>query len=167
MVNPSSKRLKVTKSKMVSKMNRGLLYISILLLVALPLVFASCAGGSSNSTPVAKLGPDNSTVTSQPEASQISIPVPDKAKLPVIVFSVSPASIAQGATAVLSWNVTNATSVSIDHGIGNVPVSGKQNVSPSVPTTYKLVATNEAGSAIKTVSLIVAQPASPSKTTGK
>lgn len=148
-------------------MNRRLPYIFILLLVALPPAFASCTGGSSNSTPVAKPESENATVPSQPEASQIIMQVPDKAKLPVIVFSVSPTSIAPGATAVLSWNVTNATSVSIDHGIGNVPVSGKQSVSPSAPTIYKLVATNDAGSAVKTVSLIVAQPTSPGKTTGK
>jgi hypothetical protein len=38
--------------------------------------------------------------------------------------------------------VTGATSVSIDHGIGNVALSGHRTVIPSEITTYTLTASN-------------------------
>lgn len=148
-------------------MNTKIWYVIIVLLVALPLLLGSCSGGTSNSTASSKPGPGTPGIPSEPEAPLIQMPAADKTKLPVIVFSVAPASIAPGATAVLSWSVTNATSVTIDHGIGTVSASGTKNVSPAAPTTYKLTAANTEGSAIKTISLAVIPPTSPPKTMGK
>jgi len=42
--------------------------------------------------------------------------------------------------------VTNATSVSIDQGIGSVAASGTRTVAPAATTTYTLTATNAGGS---------------------
>jgi len=36
----------------------------------------------------------------------------------------------------LSWSVSNATSASIDQGIGSVALSGTTSVSPDETTTY-------------------------------
>ncbi len=41
----------------------------------------------------------------------------------------------------LSWTTSNATSVSINQGIGSVAVDGSESVSPSSKTTYTLTAT--------------------------
>jgi peptidoglycan-associated lipoprotein len=45
----------------------------------------------------------------------------------------------------LSWRTTGATTISID-GIGDVPSSGVKTVTPSVSTTYHLVARGDGGS---------------------
>jgi hypothetical protein len=49
-------------------------------------------------------------------------------------------------TSTLSWNVTGATSVIMNPGIGQVNAAGTMRVSPSGSTTYTITATNSAGS---------------------
>ena len=81
----------------------------------------------------------------------------------IIVFSNNPSTINAGGTSTLLWNVTGATSVSIDHGIGQVDVAGTREVSPAQSTIYTLSATNSAGtvtrSAAATVNLASLPPA--------
>jgi hypothetical protein len=57
-------------------------------------------------------------------------------------FEVNPSVIDQGESANLSWAVTGATSVSIDNGIGTVPLTGKRLIAPLQNTIYTLVASN-------------------------
>jgi hypothetical protein len=80
---------------------------------------------------------------------------------PVInFFTATPATVTAGQTSsTLSWSVSNATSISIDNGLG--PQSGTTAaVSPAATTTYTLTATNAAGSvtAQATVTVTAAQP---------
>ena len=76
---------------------------------------------------------------------------PSGATPPVIgVFSNNPASIIAGGTATLVWNVTGATSVSIDQGIGPVDVVGIRVISPAKSTVYTISATNSAGTVTRT-----------------
>ena len=78
-------------------------------------------------------------------------------KAPVVLtFTVSPASIGQGEAAVLSWEVQNASSVSIDPGISAAASIGAEKVSPVSTTTYVLTASNKAGSTRSTALLTVA-----------
>ena len=65
---------------------------------------------------------------------------------PTATFTVSPTSMSSGQSATLTWNTTNATTVSINQGIGTVAASGTRSVSPTATTTYTLTATNSAGS---------------------
>ncbi|MGV8075116.1 MAG: carboxypeptidase regulatory-like domain-containing protein [Syntrophobacteraceae bacterium] len=60
---------------------------------------------------------------------------------PEISIWASPAGIALGGSSILSWNVVNAESCSIDPGIGSVQPSGSIMVSPTETTTYTLWAT--------------------------
>jgi len=82
-----------------------------------------------------------------------------KPALPVIIaFTASPENITVGASSLISWNVYSATTVTIS-SIGNVsPTTGQQRVAPSGTTTYKLVATNAAGSVDAQVTVTVEQP---------
>jgi hypothetical protein len=74
-------------------------------------------------------------------------PTPTPTGLPVInSFLASPSIISLGDSAGLSWNVSNATSVSINNGVGGVALSGSTIVSPATTTTYTLTATNADGS---------------------
>ena len=68
---------------------------------------------------------------------------------PVVMFTSScipPINLTDGATALLSWTVTDATTVSISPGIGAVGSSGTAAVPASTP--YILTATNSAGSTV-------------------
>jgi len=82
-------------------------------------------------------------------------PVPT-GPLPVASFTVSPGGITPNGTAVLNWNVANASNVVIDQGIGPVPVSGSRAVSPNGTTDYTLTASNAVGSVTSVVRLLVA-----------
>jgi PKD repeat protein len=85
----------------------------------------------------------------QPPAAQPATP-------PVVVtFSANPTEIKTGESATLLWNVTGATSVTIDQGVGNVAVAGSKTVSPTKTTTYTLTATNSAGTKTESVTLTV------------
>ncbi len=78
------------------------------------------------------------------------------ARIPVVAsFTVAPSSITAGQSAILSWDVSGATSVAIDQGIGTVSVKGYQPLSPTVTTTYTITATNSAGSTTATSTVTV------------
>jgi uncharacterized alpha/beta hydrolase family protein len=64
-----------------------------------------------------------------------------------------------GRSATLSWSTTNATSATIDHGIGNVALSGTTTVTPSASTTYTLTATGPTGTTTATSTIRVAPSA--------
>jgi len=64
---------------------------------------------------------------------------------PSVTFTTEPSAINPGDSSNLTWNVTGANSVSIDHGIGVVNTSGTIAVAPVESTTYTLTATNDVG----------------------
>jgi hypothetical protein len=61
----------------------------------------------------------------------------------IVSFEASPPGIEKGQSATLIWNVTGATKVQIDQGIGAVDVAGTIPISPSTSTTYTISASNE------------------------
>jgi hypothetical protein len=65
---------------------------------------------------------------------------------PTISFNAQPSTIVNGASSVLSWTTTNATSVSIA-GLGNFPANGSTSVTPSTTTTYTATAQGAGGTA--------------------
>ena len=88
-------------------------------------------------------------------------PIPSVGTPPVIIeFSSNPAAIDAGGTSTLLWNVTGATSVNIDQGIGQVNVAGTRVVSPATSTVYTISATNAAGTVTSSATTTV-NPASP------
>lgn len=103
---------------------------------AAPLVLAVLLAGCTGSTTGARAGPGEGAV-------------------PVIEsFGAAPASIAAGGSSQLTWSVSGATSLAIDHGVGAVAGTGT-SVSPAVTTTYALTATNAAGSSRATATVTV------------
>jgi len=75
---------------------------------------------------------------------------------PMIIkdFKVSP-FIKLGETANLTWNVTGATTVSIDNGIGIVSLKGTRIIQPIQNTTYTLTATNATKTITATTQILV------------
>ncbi len=53
-------------------------------------------------------------------------------------FTAAPANITTGQSAVLAWQTSNATQVTMNNGIGNVAADGSLSVSPTTNTTYQL-----------------------------
>jgi hypothetical protein len=79
------------------------------------------------------------------------------------IFVAEPPAITAGGSSTLRWEVSGATSVEIDHGIGGVSLSGTRSVSPASTTTYKLTAHGTGGDATATVQVTV-NPSGPSGT---
>lgn len=96
----------------------------------------------------------NGTADSSPRTGQVTVNV----QAPTITFSAAPASIITGQSSTLTWSTTNATSVTIDNGVGAKPVSGTVSVSPSQTATYTLTATGPGGTATKQTTVTVTQP---------
>ena len=95
---------------------------------------------------------------------------PQSAFLPKILqFDAAPSVINQGQASYLRWSVSEATSVSIDNGIGNVALAGQMPVSPASTTFYTLTAANLAGQTTARTQIIVegttTEPATPIQTT--
>ena len=83
---------------------------------------------------------------------------------PVIVeFAATPTEIDAGESTTLLWNVMRATTVTIDHGIGNVPVAGTKEVSPAATTGYTLTAANTVGTVTRSVVITVTAPPTDSE----
>jgi hypothetical protein len=74
---------------------------------------------------------------------------------PSITFIASPSMIGVGHLTTLSWSVADATSVSIDHGIGPQPNAASIEVAPESTTLYSLTATGPAGTMKSSVTVTV------------
>jgi hypothetical protein len=72
----------------------------------------------------------------------------------ITTFSVAPTAINPGQQATLSWQTARATSANIS-GVGNVPLSGSQQVGPLENTAYTLICQGPNGPVNQTVNLTV------------
>jgi peptidoglycan-associated lipoprotein len=88
-----------------------------------------------------------------PTAPPVVVPAPT-AKI-----TASPNTVTAGDNVVLTWSTTNASTVSID-GLGDVPTSGVRTVTPTVSTSYHLLAKGAGGSADASVRVTVNAPPS-------
>lgn len=61
----------------------------------------------------------------------------------IVAFLSSSSSIQWGQSVQLQWETANATEVTIDQGIGNVPAKSSISVTPTVTTTYTLTVRGE------------------------
>jgi peptidoglycan-associated lipoprotein len=81
---------------------------------------------------------------------------------PVVVrFGADPATIQRGQSSNLSWQVTGATTVSINQGIGTVQSTGSSRVMPNASTTYTLTATGPGGTTTQSATVTVTAPPPP------
>ena len=76
----------------------------------------------------------------------------------IVAFSISPSSLSSGGSATVSWDIYNATSVYIDHGIGNVSASGSTTIYPTASATYTLTAQNAYGATSAARNVTVSPP---------
>ncbi len=93
-------------------------------------------------------------------AAIVTVGTPN-APAPTIQFAVDHSTILAGQTAILNWNTTNATSVSIQPGQANLPSAGTLNVTPAQTTTYTATATGPGGTATATLTITVNPATAP------
>jgi peptidoglycan-associated lipoprotein len=79
-----------------------------------------------------------------PPPEVVATPAPP-APAPTITLSASAMTITAGDSTTLQWTSTNATSVTIEPGLGTVGTSGSQAVSPTSSVTYQATATGPGG----------------------
>jgi hypothetical protein len=108
-------------------------------------------------------GSNGKSVIATAEVTVSTAPTPTGDTPVISSFTSDPPAISYGNAVTLRWEVSGATSVSIEPGVGTVALSGSTSVSPSADTTYKLVASNAAGTATATVLVSVTggSPAEP------
>ena len=70
-------------------------------------------------------------------------------------FAATPETVAAGQSVTLSWDVSNATRVTIQPEIGTVPPSGTRSITPSATSQYVLTAINDAGAPTKNLTITV------------
>ncbi|MEX1246312.1 MAG: OmpA family protein [Thermoanaerobaculia bacterium] len=82
-----------------------------------------------------------------PAPAPVPPPAPASAPAaPTISLSADPASVEQGSCTSLTWSTANASSASLDQGIGSIEPRGSRRVCPTSTTRYTLTATGEGGS---------------------
>ena len=89
------------------------------------------------------------------------MPAPPPAVVPSASISASPSAIDKGQCTSLSWSSTDASSASIDQGVGNVDPSGSKQVCPESTTKYTLDATGEGGTRTASTTVTVNPPPPP------
>ncbi len=95
-----------------------------------------------------------------PPAIITTPPPPAPSNVPVIAqFTAEPSSRGQSAT--LRWSVSDATSVTIEPGLGPVQSNGSRQVFPSNTTSYQLSATGPGGNASASATVNVNVPTAP------
>ncbi|MDR2582934.1 MAG: OmpA family protein [Fibromonadaceae bacterium] len=80
---------------------------------------------------------------------------PPQVPAPTIIFTAMPDVIQKGGSVTLTWQVNNATTVSIE-GIGDVPTTGTRKMKPTENTVYKLTAVGEGGTQTATADVEIA-----------
>jgi hypothetical protein len=81
------------------------------------------------------------------------IPVPVQ-----ISLTANPTVLQAGSQSTLQWNVSGADAVTIDQGIGDVPIGGSKVITPPQTTTYTLTARNSSGQVSRSVIVTVNPP---------
>ncbi|MCK4330927.1 MAG: fibronectin type III domain-containing protein [Dehalococcoidia bacterium] len=79
----------------------------------------------------------------------------------ILTFDAAPAQIDTGESTTLCWVVKGVDSVDIDQGIGKAAAVGNREVSPATTIAYTLTAANPAGTASKSVVIVVNQAQLP------
>lgn len=97
----------------------------------------------------------SSTVATSTCSTTVAQPAPT-----ITSFNATPASITVGQSSVLAWVVSNASSTSINNGVGTI-ASTSVTVTPSVTTTYTLSAVNPSGTTIANATVTVNATTTP------
>ena len=99
------------------------------------------------------------TAPSAPAASPAVAAALERPPAPTLTLRADNSTINRGQSATLTVTTRNATSVSIEPGIGSVPVNGSRQVAPQSSVTYIATAIGPGGTIGDSVRLTVSEPA--------
>lgn len=85
-----------------------------------------------------------------------AVEAPAPAPAVAVSLSASPASIEHGACSTLTWTSANASSASINQGVGGVELNGSRKVCPERTTVYTIAAVGAGGSREASTTVTVA-----------
>ena len=91
----------------------------------------------------------------EPRNEPTPAPTRPPAPAPTASLSASPSTVDSGQCATLTWSSSDASSVSIDSGVGTVAASGSRQVCPEHTTTYTITASGEGGTRTETATVTV------------
>jgi outer membrane beta-barrel protein len=117
------------------------------------LTFAFGGKDASEPAPAAKVEPPP-----PPPPAPIPPPVPSA---PILSLSANPAAIRKGECSSLAWNVSNASRVAIDPGIGDVSADGSKQVCPASTTQYTITGSGPGGTRTASSTVTVTAPPPP------
>lgn len=80
---------------------------------------------------------------------------------PTVTLQASSTMVQKGESVTLTWSSTNATTLSLSPGVGNVAAEGSTRVTPSDSTNYTITAMGPGGSADASVRVSVTAPPPP------
>jgi len=80
---------------------------------------------------------------------------------PTVTLQAAPTTIQAGQSSTLTWSSTNATTLNLAPGVGNVQPQGTRTVNPNQSVTYTITATGPGGSADATARVTVTPPPPP------
>ncbi len=105
-------------------------------------------------------GIDSKTQTVDVTPSDDPTPAPPISAPIIESFTATPDMLEAGQSSTLTWTLSGdeATSITIDNGVGEV-TGDTAEVSPTATTTYTLTATNEGGDDTETVTVVVSEAA--------
>jgi len=108
-------------------------------------------------------GPKKVAVAPPPApAKPVEIAPPTPPAAPVInSFTAEPSTIEPGQSSTLRWSISNATDMSIDHGIGAIQSQGQRQVFPRTSTSYALTVRGPGGMDTRSVTVEVSSPPPP------
>jgi peptidoglycan-associated lipoprotein len=93
-----------------------------------------------------------------PPAPAAAAPPPAR---PTVTLQATPQNIQRGQSVTLRWTSTNATSLNLTPGVGNVAAEGMTTVMPADSATYTITATGPGGSADASARITVTVPPPP------
>jgi len=126
-----------------------------------PAIGNVAANGSSGVTPAQTttytLTASNQygTVSANVTVTVTAAPPPQNQGPQIVQFSANPGTINAGQSSTLTWQVNNATNISIAPAIGNVAANGSSGVTPAQTTTYTLTASNQYGTVSAAATVVV------------
>jgi peptidoglycan-associated lipoprotein len=125
--------------------------VSLCLALSLVLFAAACKKKAPPPPPPPPPQPTNTT------------PAPTTTPAAPVVqqFTAEPSNIQRGESSTLRWQVSGATNVSINNGIGTVQSNGSTVVNPANSTSYTLTASGPGGSVTGVTTVTVSSPPPP------
>jgi peptidoglycan-associated lipoprotein len=104
-------------------------------------------------------GPKRLPSTPPPAASAPTTTAPPAR--PTVTLQASSTFIQRGESTTLTWSSTNATTLTLNPGVGTVAPEGSSKVSPTDSTTYSITATGPGGTADQSIRVTVSASAPP------